>query len=189
LDRQGGSIFKRRQHHSGLYQVDAWQLVPEILFEGEVWNYVDHLDFDESMRERGDYTGMRVSVRGSIMICAKPVTIVRALPTVPALRPAEAIEYDEKAREYGWRSMRFKEGTVTWKLLQGHPVAVYQLPGDGQQAAVLLWRYQGHIEDYYLGDSVDTANLALMTIPPVHIQTEDRHFPSAQLQPLQAGLF
>lgn len=174
---------------SGLYQADAWQIVPVGLYDGQTWNHVSGHEFDETVRERGDYTGMLVSVRGTQMVCSKPVSVIRSLPTVRPIPPDEAMAYDEKARCYGWRALHYQGAKIGWKMLQGHPVVVYQMPDEERRMAVLLWKHEGHIEDYYLGASLDTSNLPDMPATPAWpSQIEPRYTQQVQ-QPSQVALF
>lgn len=144
---------------SGSNKVDAWQLVPADLYKGETWTYKNQ---DFSVWERGDYTGCLVSVRGSHVVCAKPVSVIRTYPTVCPISMQEALKYDDSARSKGWRALQYRGAARSWKLLRGHPVAIYHdAEEEDGDAAVLLWRYKGHIQDYYLstasvlGDSQD----------------------------------
>ena len=173
---------------SGEYKAYAWQLVPAVLYPGESWTHVSGCDFDDSVRERGDYTGMRVSVRGAELICAKPVNFIRTLPTSPPVSTQDAKRYDEMSRGYGWRSMRFNGAKVSWKLLQGHPVVVYEATNGGGHMAVLLWKHKGIIQDYYLGNQIDASTLPDLpqaTEAPV----EQDLISLSQSSPAQAVLF
>lgn len=173
---------------SGIHRVDAWQLVPAALFEGETWTYVSHSDFDESVRERGDYTGLRVAVRGTEVVCAKPVSIIRSYPTVRPVALSEAIKFHDDSSRYGWRAMQFKGVTPSWKSLNGHPVAVYECDDPEHLTAVLLWKHKGHLQDYYLGVEEDWGSLPdLLENLGGSVRTEILCKP--QSHQLQAALF
>ena len=172
---------------SGNNVVDAWQLIPADLYEGQTWTY-HPLDF--SVRERGDYTGLRVSVRGSHVVCTKPVSVVRTYPTIRPISMQDALKYDDSARSYGWRAMGFRGAKRSWKLLHGHPVAVYHGADEVEDGstAVLLWKYKWRILDYYLGSPELLENLQDFSETSVSsVRTEVLCKP--QTVPLQAALF
>ena len=171
------------------YIVDAWQLVPSDLFEGEKWTYVDHTDYDESVRPRGDCTGLRLSVRGSEVICSRPVSVIRSLPTVRPMTLDEAKAHDEKERRYGWRAMRYKKSEPQWKLLNGHPVAIYSHPDEDGHAGVLLWKNKGRIHDYFLSSSTDLGSMPdALSSPKVMVGFQSASS-SKEIDSLQAALF
>ena len=172
---------------SGNNVVDAWQLIPADLYEGQTWTY--HAQ-DFTVRERGDYTGLRVSVRGSHVVCTKPVSVIRTYPTIRPISMQDALKYDDSARSYGWRAMGYRGAKRSWKLLHGHPVAVYHGADEVEDtsAAVLLWKYKGRILDYYLGSPEFLENLQDFSETSVSsVRTEVLCKP--QTVPLQAALF
>lgn len=132
---------------SGVSKVDAWQLIPLEIHRGATWTYHDQ---DYSVRERGDYTGCRVAVRGKQMVCAKPISVLRAYPTTEPISLREAIAHEEENRRYGWRAMEYSDVEPVWKFLEGHPVTVYRRDDPDKRLAVLLWKHNGQMHDYYL---------------------------------------
>lgn len=167
---------------SGVSKVDAWQLIPLEIHRGVTWTYHDQ---DHSVRERGDYTGCRVAVRGKQMVCAKPICVLRTYPTTEPISLCEAIAHEEENRRYGWRAMEYSDVEPVWKSFEGHPVAVYGGDFRGEKIAVLLWKHNGQIREYHLPEgAVD--HIAKNAVPA-------RSAPTAgaipQTKPTQGSLF
>lgn len=167
---------------SGVSKVDAWQLIPLDMHRGITWTYHDQ---DYSVRERGDYAGCRVAVRGKQMVCAKPVCVLRTYPTTEPISFLEAVAYEEESRRYGWRAMRYLGVRPVWKWLEGHPVAVYGRENPVERLAVLLWRHNGQTRDYHLPEgAVD--HIAENIFPASPMPTAEARF---QKMPAQGSLF
>lgn len=146
--------------HAGEWRVEAWQLLPRRLYSGPTTGAISWMGHDDSSsRVRGDSTGLRLKIRGSEMVCAKPVHFIRTLPTVPAISASAAIAYDAGMRSSGWRAHFYQGAKVAWKTLAGHPVVVYECPQRGRPMAMLLWRYEKAILEYLLPGGQDLASL------------------------------
>jgi hypothetical protein len=174
--------------HGGLGEsvIDAWQLIPEKLYAGKV--YLDRAWSSDMHpeRQRGDYTGYLVKVKGKPMVCAKKVIFVRALPTVQPITMEEAMDHERVANKYGWRSIHYGDkAKVTWRMLAGHPVVIYELDDDDSKAT-LLWRFEGRICDYYL-----TMDQSLTDFDAWSVEAETQMAAQSvhRAQPQQACLF
>ena len=130
--------------------LEAWQLVPESLFTGEVFESRDWDALVAMGRDRGDFTGYKVKVKGKPMICTKEVSFVAAPPTVRPITLQEAQDTDAMGRSYGWRAHLFGEVEPTWKFHMGHPVAVYE--NERRLQLVLLWRSGRSVKEFTLAD-------------------------------------
>ncbi|CAN7647972.1 hypothetical protein LJR129_005045 [Acidovorax sp. LjRoot129] len=170
--------------YTGVYLVEAWQLIPRRVYSGPITPNVHWLDYDESVRARGDYTGLLVKVNGVEMVCAKSVHFNRTVPTVAPISLAAAVSFDMGQRQWGWRSMKYDQANVSWGIFNGHPVVVYDA-GDDERVAMLLWKHEGRTEEYLLPSSFDLTNLTFVT-PPETIGDETDS-PEPELQ--QAALF
>ena len=150
---------------SGNHVANAWQLLPESLYQGEAIDAVNWPKVHAEKRYGYGYEGLRVKVTGQIMVMVKPVDFVRGLPTVPPLSLEMAEAFDKDCRSAGWRSHMFGEGsTITWHKLAGHPVVVYEKEGR-EPMATLLWKYQGRIHDHYLHTKVEGFSFDTDTTP------------------------
>lgn len=139
--------------------LEAWQLVPEEMFAGEVFDNRNWEDLALG-RSRGDYTGYKVKVKGKPMICSKEVTFVAAAPTVGQISLAVAKDADESMRQHGWRAHLFSKVLPTWKFHKNHPVAIYD--NGVQRIQVLMWSCRQKIEEFMLAeDAVLDAQLTL----------------------------
>ena len=171
--------------YTGESVIEAWQLIPEKLYTGSIYLDSDWSSSEHPERQRGDYLGYRVKVKGQPMVCAKSVHFVRVLPTVQPLTLEAAIAYDEEARKYGWRALQFGgQAKVTWRSLAGHPVVMYERDG-GKSLAMLLWRYKKQILEYTLHSDVTLAHLEPLNLD-MHMAA--RILPECS-QPKQACLF
>lgn len=123
-------------------RVDAWRLLPLPLYEGKTTTaYHDEEAIREGRRQRGDHTGLIVSVGGKPMVCAQRVWFYVDPPTTRPMTLAEAEDYDAQSRSSGWRSLWFRGKQPEWYSLRGHPVAVYRGHVTlGTDHAVLLWK-------------------------------------------------
>ena len=123
------------------------------------WDILEHLHDEEAIRagqrDRGDHSGLIVSVKGKLMVCAERVRFLMDLPGTRPLSLAEASAYDEGERMIGWRALWYGGKEPDWFSLRGHPVAVYwghkTLDDD---RVVLLWKHDGAIHELGIGDDV-----------------------------------
>ncbi len=158
--------------HSGIYRAEGWQLVPRRAYSGPTINVISFHDEDESVRARGDYTGMVVKVRGTQMVCTKRVHFIRELPTVAALSIQEAMRYDEAQRSCGWRAMKYKHASVRWHSLNGHPVVIYELEENERTLAILLWKSNGVTHEYLLPREMDLQGLHPAPLPKMNVEAD-----------------
>lgn len=170
--------------YTGVYRAEGWQLLPRRVYSGPITPAIHWIDFDETVRARGDYTGLLVKVNGVEMVCAKSVHFNRTLPTVAPISLAAAVSFDIGQRRWGWRSLKFDQAKISWGTFNGHPVVVYDA-GEDEWVAMLLWKHQSRIEEYLLPDSFDLSNLKPVT-PPANIG-EETVSPEPELS--QAALF
>ncbi|GLW61508.1 hypothetical protein Hthe01_18570 [Hydrogenophilus thermoluteolus] len=135
-----------------LPSINAWRLVPLIAYDGETTTvYHDEEEIRAGLRKRGDMTGLIVSVKGKMMVCAEMVQFLLGLPRTRPLSLAEAQAYDARQRRFGWRSLWFQGKEPEWFSLRGHPVAVYRGHRTlGNDAAVLLWQHEGEVKELHL---------------------------------------
>jgi hypothetical protein len=158
------------QHRGGLYtafatvfgpyaaafkpRIDAYRLLPASAYDGHTTTVGQLREaVDAGLRERDDHTGLVVSVRGRLMVCAERVRFVLALPTTKPLTKSEAQSYDEIQRRCGWRSAWFPGQEPEWFALERHPVVVYRGHRTlGDDYAVLLWKYRGAIHELFIRD-------------------------------------
>jgi len=129
--------------------VEAYRLLPTSMYTGETTLvYHDEKAIQAGLRKRGDHTGLIVSANGKLMVCAERVRFVCDLPGTRPLSIAEAKDYDERRRTYGWRALWFSGKEPEWFSLRGHPVAVYRDHATlGTNHAVLIWRASGEIRE------------------------------------------
>ena len=137
--------------------VEAYRLLPRSMYSGETTTvYHDAEAIRSGFRERGDHTGLIVSVRGNKMVCADKVRFLMDLPGTRPLSQTEADSYDERQRDYGWRAGWFKGALPEWFSLKGHPVALYTGHSTiGNNHAVLFWKLGGDIQEISIADDVD----------------------------------
>lgn len=134
--------------YGGWHEINAWQLIPESLYEGDTCIEIDW-DVVRAQRRHGySYVGLRVKVAGKVMVCSKPVNFLRSLPTVKPLSMEEALDYDNQCRRAGWRPHLFgAQPNVTWRKLAGHPVVIYELEGRDTRT-VLIWKHRGEVQEF-----------------------------------------
>ncbi len=133
----------------------GYRLLPESMYNGETTLvYHDDEAIRTGRRERGDHTGLIVSVTGKRMVCAEAVAFEKGLPTTSPIALSEAQEVDERRRRWGWRALHYRSRTPEWFSFVGHPVARYQ-DDDGDTTAVLFWRYGDHIEELTLTEDAE----------------------------------
>ncbi len=136
--------------------VDAYRLLPAEMYEGETTLvYHDEEAIQAGRRGRGDHTGLMVSIKGKLMVCAQKLRIFMGLPGTRPLSLAEASAHDEHERSMGWRALWFESRTPEWFSLSGHPVAVYRHHKTlGEDHAVLIWKSRGAIHEMSIDDDV-----------------------------------
>jgi hypothetical protein len=136
--------------------VDAYRLLPTSAYAGATTLvYYDEEAIMGGLRERGDHTGLIVSVKGKLMVCAEEVRFILDLPGTRPLSLAEAKDYDERQRRSGWRALWFDSKEPDWFSLRGHPVAVYRNHSTlHEDHAVLLWKAKGEIHELSIDDGV-----------------------------------
>ncbi|WP_126448397.1 hypothetical protein [Sulfuricystis multivorans] len=147
--------------------IDAYRLLPESMYIGDTTTaYHDEAAIQAGLRERGDLTGLIVSVGGERMVCAQKVQFLLDLPCTRPLSQDEAAAYDERHRKMGWRSLWFNGKTPEWWWLRGHPVAVYRAHRTlGTDMAVLLWKAHGEIHELAIDSDVLSPPEELRTVP------------------------
>jgi hypothetical protein len=136
--------------------VEAYRLLPRSMYSGETTSvYHDAEAIRSGLRERGDHTGLIVSVRGNKMVCADKVWFLMDLPGTRPLSQAEAESYDEWQRDYGWRAGWFNGALPEWFSLNRHPVARYRGHATiGNNRAALFWKLGGAIQELSIADDV-----------------------------------
>ena len=136
--------------------VEAYRLLPRSMYSGETTSvYHDAEAIRSGLRDRGDHTGLIVSVRGNKMVCADKVRFLMDLPGTRPLSQTEAESYDERQRDYGWRAGWFKGALPEWFSLKGHPVARYRGHATiGNNHASLFWMLGGAIQELSIADDV-----------------------------------
>ena len=85
--------------------------------------------------------------------------------------------------------MRYKKSEHQWKLLNGHPVAIYSHPDEDGHAGVLLWKNKGRIHDYFLSSSTDLGSMPDALSSPKVIVGFQSASSSKEIDSLQAALF
>jgi hypothetical protein len=85
--------------------IDAWEMQPESLFQGEKTNiYHDEQAIAEGRRDRGDMRGLRVKHKGSVYVLSNRVDLVKDLPSPAAtLSMNETVEHEKQVSSQGWR--------------------------------------------------------------------------------------
>lgn len=134
--------------------VEGWRLLPPDLYRGETtMKYHDEEAIESGRRERGDKTGIIVSVRGQHMVCAERVDFCMTLPGTKPISLDEAKTANERSSQYGWRALTYKGAKVEWFTFHGHPVVRYERD-DGGRASTLFWRKGNTIHEQWLDDEV-----------------------------------
>ncbi len=146
--------------------IDAYRLLPTSVYVGETTLvYHDEEAIQAGLRERGEHTGLIVSVNGKWMVCAERVRFVLGLPGTRPLSQPEAKAYDERQRKSGWRALWFNGRRPEWFSLHGHPVAVYREHATlGKDMAVLFWKLDGEIHELSIDSDVSLS-------PPEELHT------------------
>lgn len=146
--------------------IDAYRLLPTSVYVGETTLvYHDEEAIQAGLRERGEHTGLIVSVNGKWMVCAERVRFVLGLPGTRPLSQPEAKAYDERQRKSGWRALWFNGRRPEWFSLHGHPVAVYREHATlGKDMAVLFWKLDGEIHELSIDSDVSLS-------PPEELRT------------------
>lgn len=160
--------------------IDAYQLWPSALYSGETTLvYHDEEAIASGQRQRGDSTGLIVSVKGRLMVCAEKQRFLKGLPGTRPLSPAEADAFEEKSRQSGWRALWYPGKLPEWRSLSGHPVALYRDHATtGEDRAILLWEDRDGIREMGIaGDVV------------LESAVSDRHFRRQAPQLSQMELF
>lgn len=150
--------------------INAYRLLPESVYEGETTPlYHDKEAVEAGRRERGDHTGLIVSVKGRRMVCAEPIKFVMDLPATRPLSLAEAQEFDAQQQVAGWRALFYRGAPTEWGFLNGHPVVRYL--GDDQSHASLFWRHGKTIGELSISDEIQLESL----IPEVLTASQSVH--------------
>lgn len=146
--------------------IDAYRLLPTSVYVGETTLvYHDEEAIQAGLRERGEHTGLIVSVNGKWMVCAERVRFILDLPGTPPLSLVEAKSHDECQRKSGWRALWFRGKELEWFSLRGHPVAVYRGHETlGDDHAVLFWKLDGEIHELSIDSDVSLS-------PPEELRT------------------
>lgn len=137
-------------------RIHSWKLLPPALYAGQTTTvYHDDEEILTGRRERGDHTGLIVSVRGEPMVCAERARFVLDLPETRPLSLAEAKQHDERQRASGWRAFGFRGKEPEWFSLGGHPVAVYRDHSTLHvDHATLLWKAGGETHELWIDSDV-----------------------------------
>lgn len=114
--------------------------------------YHDEDEIREGRRDRGDMTGVILSVRGKHMVCAERATFAMALPTSKPLDLSVA-QKANAAHTNGWRVLLYGDATLSWHSLNGHPVVRYTKL-DESSLSVLFWAKGKQIEEMTIHGSV-----------------------------------
>lgn len=134
----------------------TYRLLPEDLMEGETTVWHDEKAITAGLRDRGDHSGLIVSVRGTRMVCAFPVLFIKGLPSQACrVSIADAMAHDKSNRKWGWRS-HYQGNEPTWMSLSGHPVVRYS--NGGNEIHVVLWRQGKDIEEMAVAPSSKFGN-------------------------------
>lgn len=171
-------------------EVNAWQLIPESLYSGVTMNKVDWVKVHAEVRYGYAYLGLRVKVDGKVMILAKPVNFLRALPTVAPISMEQAQAYDAQCRTMGWRPNCYGDSPkISWHKLAGHPVVVYERDGKPSRGT-LICNISGVIQDFHLsnseeGMSFDTVHTPV-DLPPSTNELGSKTFGSRPKQTAEA---
>lgn len=133
--------------------LETYRLLPEDLLEGTTTVYHDSEAIASGRRERGDLSGLIVSIDRARMTCAFKVAFNMDLPSQHlSLQQAKAAEM--KFRNYGWRSFFYKGVKPTWLFLDKHPVARYIKDDDpDSEKHVLFWRHEREIKELTVDNS------------------------------------
>ena len=104
--------------------VQAYKLLPVQMYEGATTLVYHDLEaINAGLRQRGDLTGLIVSVGGKLVVCAERADFLMEIPGTRALALAEARNFDENAgASGGWRVLWYSGAVPKWFSLQGHPV-------------------------------------------------------------------
>lgn len=162
---------------------DHWMRLYAQAIHGEVVyehasRYVMHEEFGPWSAERPSY--FELSMDEGL------VRLTQGLPdTTLSLEDAIIAEKVKRTRP-GWRS-RFRDDSPTWKMYEGHPVAVYSTE-DGRRWAALLFRGQsGGVQELLLARDValqaeqETVEIASMAPPCMRPAPKIRFNESNQL--------
>lgn len=134
--------------------VQGWRLMPLSLYRGETtMKHHDEEAIEAGRRERGDKTGVIVSVRGQHMVCADRVDFCMTVPSTKPIPLEHAKRYCERESHYGWRALLYKGAEVEWFTLQGHPVSRH-VRDDESCVSVLYWGKGDKIHDQTLDDDM-----------------------------------
>lgn len=132
----------------------AYKLLPESLYAGTtITTYHNDEAIKNGLRERGDLTGLIVSVGGRLAVCAEKVDFLCELPNTTPISMAEAQSFNDSIKD-GWRVHWFEEVACSWFTLDGHPVALYKSE-DRENHAVLFWRKKGSIQEMSIANDVE----------------------------------
>lgn len=135
--------------------INAYKLLPVAMYEGETTLvYHDHEAISAGLRQRGDSTGLIVSVGGALVVCVERVNFLKGIPGTRPLSLSEAKAFNERAGASGWRALRYSGASTKWFSLQGHPVVLYE-SWQKENCAVLFWRAAGGIREMSISEEID----------------------------------
>lgn len=148
----------------------AYRLVPLALYRGETTIvYHDAEAIAEGRRQRGDHTGLIVSVAGQHMVCEDRVNLEMALPRCRPLTLSEARAWHQDALVFNGAAFHGNPVEVSWHAYEGHPVIRYHREGGTRTA--LLWSVDGqHVVEMWLAKEVrptSAETLLAQDAPPV----------------------
>lgn len=157
----------------------AYRLLPLRMYEGQTYEiYHDEKAIAAGTRERGDHTGLIVSLKGVKMVCAEKVDFIKGLPAARPISLEEAKVCNAKNGNCGWRSLIHTEPTIEWFSLGGHPVVHYQ--SERRISRSLFYRAGKRIEEMSIDSDVP--------LEPVVTKTQSAEV-DADAAPGQLALF
>lgn len=157
---------------------DGYRLLPESIYDGETTTvYHDDEAIRAGLRERGDHTGLIVSVKGRRIVCAKPLRFQKGLPGTLPMSLSKAEEYDQRQQQAGWRALFYKHAIITWHSLNGHPVVCYS-SDERDTVTTLFWiDHKGEIHEMNLDETMELSSVEQVqantnALPPTTQQQE-----------------
>lgn len=149
--------------------IQAYKLLPESLYPGVTTPiYHDEDAIASGLRERGDLTGLIVSVAGKMAVCAEKVDFLCGLPGTRPIAIEEAKDFNAEQEGSGWRSQWY-EGVCSWFTLNGHPVAIYESE-DHDSHAVLFWKGMGLIQEMSIADDIELSPIEMSGVGAMVVQ-------------------
>jgi len=134
--------------------VFAYKLLPLSLYGGETTTiYHDEEAIAAGRRDRGDFSGLVVLVKGKSFVCSEPTLFLKDLPKTRPMQLALAQFFDTLCGSHGWRALYCSSALPTWKSLARHPVAEYKTDA-GEIIPVLFYQEGSTIHEMRLGTDI-----------------------------------